>query len=126
MHIAVWAGLDSDRWNPSDVVPSSLVELVAPYPSGKGEVCKTFMRRFESARRLDTVPLGKRSILDRFLKRRGGGIGRRTGLKILRAERSVPVQVRPSARGACESLLNLALVSITVPRENHRAVSSAG
>ena len=24
----------------------------APYPSGKGEVCKTFMRRFESARRL--------------------------------------------------------------------------
>ncbi len=25
---------------------------MAPYPSGKGEVCKTFMRRFESARRL--------------------------------------------------------------------------
>jgi hypothetical protein len=25
---------------------------LAPYPSGKGEVCKTFMRRFESARRL--------------------------------------------------------------------------
>ncbi len=26
---------------------------MAPYPSGKGEVCKTFMRRFESARRLN-------------------------------------------------------------------------
>ena len=25
---------------------------MAPYPSGKGEVCKTIMRRFESARRL--------------------------------------------------------------------------
>lgn len=25
---------------------------MAPYPSGKGEVCKTFIRRFESARRL--------------------------------------------------------------------------
>ena len=29
---------------------------MAPYPSGKGEVCKTFMRRFESARRLRTSP----------------------------------------------------------------------
>ena len=29
----------------------------APYPSGKGEVCKTFMRRFESARRLTEDPL---------------------------------------------------------------------
>src|ERR1051326_4077498 len=28
--------------------------LKAPYPSGKGEVCKTFMRRFESVRRLST------------------------------------------------------------------------
>ncbi len=28
---------------------------MAPYPSGKGEVCKTFMRRFESARRLRKV-----------------------------------------------------------------------
>jgi hypothetical protein len=27
-------------------------DLTAPYPSGKGEVCKTFMQRFESARRL--------------------------------------------------------------------------
>jgi hypothetical protein len=25
---------------------------MAPYPSGKGEVCKTFMHRFESDRRL--------------------------------------------------------------------------
>ena len=29
----------------------SAIDL-APYPSGKGEVCKTFIRRFESARRL--------------------------------------------------------------------------
>ena len=27
-------------------------ECLAPYPSGKGEVCKTFMHRFESDRRL--------------------------------------------------------------------------
>ena len=34
----------------------------APYPSGKGEVCKTFMRRFESARRLNTnVEYGSRN-----------------------------------------------------------------
>src|SRR3569833_185055 len=26
----------------------------APYPSGKGEVCKTFMQRFDSARRLQS------------------------------------------------------------------------
>ena len=26
---------------------------LAPYPSGKGEVCKTFMHQFESDRRLD-------------------------------------------------------------------------
>ncbi len=25
---------------------------MAPYPSGKGEVCKTFMQQFDSARRL--------------------------------------------------------------------------
>src|SRR2546426_8870510 len=33
---------------------------MAPYPSGKGEVCKTFMHRFESDRRLyppDIAPL---------------------------------------------------------------------
>ena len=73
---------------------TSLVPIVtmAPYPSGKGEVCKTFMPRFESARRLlrkfppDTVRLASR----------GGGIGRRTGLKILSSARDVPVQVRPS------------------------------
>ena len=28
--------------------------LEAPYPSGKGAVCKTAMRRFEPARRLQT------------------------------------------------------------------------
>ena len=27
----------------------------APYPSGKGAVCKTAMRRFEPARRLQTA-----------------------------------------------------------------------
>ena len=32
---------------------------MAPYPSGKGEVCKTFMRRFESARRLLSRMHGK-------------------------------------------------------------------
>ena len=32
-------------------IPQSAFSL-APYPSGKGEVCKTFIRRFESARRL--------------------------------------------------------------------------
>src|SRR5437867_12472850 len=29
------------------------VKFPAPYPSGKGEVCKTFMRGFESLRRLE-------------------------------------------------------------------------
>ena len=28
------------------------LQCLAPYPSGKGEVCKTFMHRFESDRRL--------------------------------------------------------------------------
>ena len=49
----------------------------------KGEVCKTFMRRFESGRRLKK---------DKFC--RGGGIGRHKGLKIPRRLNSVPVQVR--------------------------------
>src|SRR5262249_22207560 len=31
--------------------------VMAPYPSGKGEVCKTFMQRFESVRRLLLIPL---------------------------------------------------------------------
>ena len=31
---------------------------MAPYPSGKGEVCKTFMHRFESDRRLLVDLLG--------------------------------------------------------------------
>ncbi|MBM2845600.1 MAG: hypothetical protein HW407_912 [Bacteroidetes bacterium] len=75
---------------------ASYSEMIpAPYPSGKGEVCKTFMRRFESARRLIGRPVRSRIDVSGC---RGGGIGRRTGLKILRAARSVPVQVRPSVR----------------------------
>ena len=31
----------------------------APYPSGKGAVCKTAMRRFEPARRLHTLLPGE-------------------------------------------------------------------
>lgn len=31
----------------------------APYPSGKGAVCKTAMRRFEPARRLQYSPFGE-------------------------------------------------------------------
>ncbi len=110
--------------------------VMASYPSGKGEVCKTFMRRFESARRL-WVWLPDRPLSGRFnpvssfrtcihqepiadtafrcRQSRGGGIGRRTGLKILRAERSVPVQVRPSVR-----------VQSRLSRGLFRAVSSVG
>ena len=33
-------------------VLSVMVEKKAPYPSGKGEVCKTFMHQFDSDRRL--------------------------------------------------------------------------
>ena len=32
---------------------SVYVFFLAPYPSGKGEVCKTFMNRFDSDRRLN-------------------------------------------------------------------------
>jgi hypothetical protein len=80
------------------------------------------MRRFESARRLESpsllgqgkpqyhlialrlwpllmvVALNGQASGSELTGCRGGGIGRRTGLKILRAERSVPVQVRPSVR----------------------------
>ena len=38
----------------------SITDL-APYPSGKGEVCKTFMHRFESGRRLSNDD-GRRNI----------------------------------------------------------------
>ena len=31
----------------------------APYPSGKGAVCKTAMQRFEPARRLQSSPFGE-------------------------------------------------------------------
>lgn len=53
----------------------------------KAEVCKTSIHRFESGRRLvaNSVPPG-----------RGGGTGRRRGLKIPRAVKSVPVRFRPS------------------------------
>ena len=49
------------------------------------------------------VPTGRCDVAGEMLDSdrrscRGGGIGRRTGLKILRAERSVPVQIRPSVR----------------------------
>ena len=38
---------------------------LAPYPSGKGKVCKTFIRRFESGRRLNQriSPLGERYLI---------------------------------------------------------------
>ena len=89
---------------------------MATYPSGKGEVCKTFMHRFESDRRLyDAWPpqrficflqsgycgvVGNVRVTQHglMLHCRGGGIGRRTGLKILRAARSVWVQVPSSVR----------------------------
>lgn len=32
-----------------------IILILAAYPSGKGEVCKTFMRRFESGRRLHSA-----------------------------------------------------------------------
>src|SRR5437868_2696490 len=35
---------------------------MAPYPSGKGEVCKTFMHRFESDRRLSSLFMRSDSI----------------------------------------------------------------
>lgn len=47
----------------------------------KAKVCKTFIQRFESARRLQTSC-------------RDGGIGRRKGLKIPRTSLSVPVRFR--------------------------------
>ncbi len=48
---------------------------LALYPSGKGEVCKTFIQRFESARRLFFY-------YPASIKGPGGGIGRHKGLKI--------------------------------------------
>ena len=38
-----------------------IAATVAPYPRGKGEVCKTFMHRFDSGRRLEIGPLQKRA-----------------------------------------------------------------
>ena len=38
------------------------LEHKAPYPSGKGEVCKTFMHRFESDRRLSIDSLWVRFV----------------------------------------------------------------
>ena len=97
----------------------------APYPSGKGEVCKTFMRRFESARRLSSVrsrqsasprlrqyagifeasagklrPQGRGNSRAVEAVSRGGETGRRTGLKILFSARGVPVQFRSPAPSA--------------------------
>ena len=37
---------------PKTVRRRNLIDITAPYPSGKGEVCKTFMHQFESGRRL--------------------------------------------------------------------------
>ena len=85
---------------------------LAPYPSGKGEVCKTFMRRFESARRLNIMQnvklrmkkcslceiFFKFFIFDFYLFCRGGETGRRTGLKILFSARRVPVRFRSPAQ----------------------------
>ena len=62
----------------------------------KGEVCKTFMRRFESARRLYKTLEYWSTGIPRYILRRGGGIGRHKGLKIPRTFLSMPVQVRPS------------------------------
>ena len=44
----------------------------APYPSGKGEVCKTFMHRFESGRRLFEIQFEPRQVpgLSSFVARR--------------------------------------------------------
>ena len=64
----------------------------SPYPSKLGP---------ESGSGIDYVLWNRSSGisgLNTTLYCRGGGIGRRTGLKILRAARPVPVQVRPSVR----------------------------
>ncbi len=43
-----------------------IAATVAPYPRGKGEVCKTFMHRFDSGRRLTNkayeIRLGKPAV----------------------------------------------------------------
>jgi hypothetical protein len=39
----------------------------ARYPSGKGEVCKTFMRRFDSDPRLQTFPRIKSTFIATFI-----------------------------------------------------------
>ncbi len=67
----------------SNLVSRSIFLLsLAPWPSGKAQVCKTFIPQFKSGWRLHC---------------RSGGIGRRKGLKILRAAMPVRVQVPPSA-----------------------------
>ena len=63
-------------------LPLHFLLSMAPWPSGKAQVCKTFIPQFKSGWRLHC---------------RSGGIGRRKGLKILRAAMPVRVQVPPSA-----------------------------
>ena len=90
---------------------------MAPYPSGKGEVCKTFMQRFESARRLNKlrdISNSKKEIRNSHYTCRDGGIGRRTGLKILCPAKGVRVRVPLSAQVTnikCHTYLHYLIIS---------------
>jgi hypothetical protein len=55
-------GTDPAEREPADEIlsedfkgPRKLFDIKARYPSGKGEVCKTFMRRFDSDPRLQIL-----------------------------------------------------------------------
>ena len=52
---AMWRGDIPTQRNPMDFfVRPGYLRIRARYPSGKGEVCKTFMRRFDSDPRLQS------------------------------------------------------------------------
>ncbi|MBM2840622.1 MAG: hypothetical protein HW412_1150 [Bacteroidetes bacterium] len=87
------------------------ISLLSDYSHGFGRVPSSAKPRCVIGRSREndiTVPADSLGSFDRCEEKpkdivvlsrcRGGGIGRRTGLKILRAERSVPVQVRPSVQ----------------------------
>jgi hypothetical protein len=85
--VVQWENTTLPRWE-SRVQPPSPAQLKwRRSQEAKAEVCKTSIHRFNSDRRLKSIQI--------FC--RGGGNGRRKGLKIPRALLSVPVQVRPSA-----------------------------
>ena len=89
------------------MVKYDCLNFMAPQPSGKARVCKTLMPQFESERCLQYSI----SNLDKLCW--CGGIGRRTGLKILRCNnRTSSSLVTSTKRAFCSFFVPRLLFSI--------------